>query len=174
MTENWQKLYNAAIEENETLRGELADTIAGRDSLQDALNREGLRTAEFMSRCGKVEAERDALKGDELRLHQIIYKLADDKAHVEAELDAKWQPIKTAPKDGSAFLAYGRHTGSPKDAAKGVEAGDHWWAIVLYDVYREIGMGGSQFVFAKDGAKTWSPPTHWMPLPAAPQPESKT
>lgn len=76
----------------------------------------------------------------------------------------EWLPIDTAPKDGSAFLAYGRHTDSPESAQRGVKAGDHWWAIILWDVWRE-----PAWVFAKDGTSTWSQPTHWLPLPAPPE-----
>jgi hypothetical protein len=83
-----------------------------------------------------------------------------------------WQPIETAPRDGSAFLAYGRHTGSPPDAQRGVVTGDHWWAIILWDKWRPAreppGMT-AQWVFAKDGKPTWSPPTHWMELPPPPE-----
>lgn len=72
----------------------------------------------------------------------------------------QWRPIDTAPKDGTAFLAYGIHTGSPSDAQRGVKAGDHWWAIILWDVWRTH----NRWVFAKDGAPTWSEPTHWKAL----------
>ena len=90
-------------------------------------------------------------------------------AQREPGAESQWRTMESAPRDGSAFLAYGIHTDSPKDAQQGVEAGHSWWAIILYDVYREVGMGGSQFVFAKDGARTWSAPKYWMPLPAAPE-----
>lgn len=79
-----------------------------------------------------------------------------------------WRPIETAPKDGSAFLAYGIHTTSPPDAQRGVKPGDNWWAIILYDVWRKRADGGDCWVFAKDGKYTWSEPTHWLPLPAPP------
>jgi hypothetical protein len=80
-----------------------------------------------------------------------------------------WKPIRTAPKDGTAFLAYGRHVGSPSDAQRGVEPGDHWWAIILWDIWREPGLlQKNRWCFAKDGAVTWSDPTHWMPLPDPP------
>ncbi len=81
---------------------------------------------------------------------------------------AGWQPIETAPKDGSAFLAYGVHTGSPTDAAKGVVAGDHWWGIILWDIWREMRGTEDRWCFSKDGKPTWSAPTHWMPLPDPP------
>jgi len=79
-----------------------------------------------------------------------------------------WQPIESAPRDGSAILAYGRHTGSPPDAQRGVVAGDHWWAIILWDVWRSSLKETKRWVFAKDGEATWSAPTNWMELPAPP------
>lgn len=75
-----------------------------------------------------------------------------------------WKHISYAPRDGTAFLAYGRHTHTPDDAQRGVVAGDYWWAIILWDIWR----GKRQWVFAKDGKPTWSEPTHWMPLPPPP------
>ena len=73
----------------------------------------------------------------------------------------KWQPIETAPKDGTAFLAYGRHA---TDNGKHWQKGDHWWAIILWDIWREP----HRWVFSKDGAPTWSEPLNWMPLPEPP------
>ena len=72
-----------------------------------------------------------------------------------------WQPIETAPRDGFGFLAYGRH-----DTDNGLhwQAGDHWWAIIQWDIWREP----KRWVFGKDGTSTWSEPTHWMPLPLPP------
>ena len=79
-----------------------------------------------------------------------------------------WRPIETAPRDGTAFLAYGVHNTSPPDAQRGVKPGDHWWAIILFDVWRKRSDGGDCWVFSKDGKYTWSEPTHWMPLPEPP------
>jgi hypothetical protein len=80
-----------------------------------------------------------------------------------------WRPIETAPRDGTAILGYGRHTHSPPDAQRGVVPGDHWWAIILWDIWRESDLARTRlWVFAKDGAVTWSDPTHWQPLPEPP------
>lgn len=84
-----------------------------------------------------------------------------------------WQPISTAPKDGTAVLGFGIHSGPQPDAQRGVKAGDYWWAIMLWDVWRNPDAGSwgekSLWVFAKDGKPTWSHPTHWMPLPEPPK-----
>jgi hypothetical protein len=72
-----------------------------------------------------------------------------------------WQPFENAPKDGFGFLAYGRHAeGSGRVGS--YEAGDHWWAIIQWDVWREP----HQFVFGKDGRPIadWGKPLFWKPL----------
>lgn len=73
----------------------------------------------------------------------------------------RWQPIATAPKDGTGILVYGRHVeDSPPGASRGVRAGDHWFGIVVRDVWS----GRDRWAFAKDGTTTWSEPTHWVEL----------
>jgi hypothetical protein len=65
-----------------------------------------------------------------------------------------------AAKDGTAFLAFGIHDHSPDDAERGVVAGDYWWAIIRWDIWR----APHQWVFSKDGASVWSEPQCWQPL----------
>lgn len=81
-----------------------------------------------------------------------------------ADVANRWRPIETAPKDGSGILAYGRHTGSPPGAARGVKAGDHWWAIIQWDIWRAPENGGQRWVFCKDGTPAWSEPMQWQLL----------
>jgi hypothetical protein len=74
---------------------------------------------------------------------------ADQQA---AQVVAQWQPIETAPKDGSRVVLANRqtaHTGfwGPR------HYGPNWWMV-------------SEHVAA---FSTINPPTHWMPLPAAPE-----
>jgi hypothetical protein len=71
-----------------------------------------------------------------------------------------YQPWATAPRNGFGFLAYGIHTTTPPGAARGVRPGDHWWAILQFDIWREP----HQFVFAKDGTPAWSEPKAWAEL----------
>lgn len=61
---------------------------------------------------------------------------------------SEWQPIETAPKDGTYILGYGEHDhrGHYIDAI-------HWW----HDRWTIEWMSGFQR------------PTHWMPLPAPPK-----
>lgn len=61
----------------------------------------------------------------------------------------EWQPIETAPKDGTEILLYRR----------GVSQGK--W---------RVGMLNGQCAWGGDGwfYPRWDQPTHWMPLPEAP------
>lgn len=58
-----------------------------------------------------------------------------------------WQPIETAPKDGTEILACTRGTKWPPQIV--------WW-----EAYG--GRGRGQWFYSPDG---YSWPTHWMPLP---------
>jgi hypothetical protein len=79
--------------------------------------------------------------------------------------EREWRPIESAPKDGSAFLAFGLHEfDNPPAAMRGVKRGDYWWAILLWDVWREP----AGFVFAKDGTIPWGNPICWMRLDIPP------
>ena len=59
-----------------------------------------------------------------------------------------WQPIETAPKDGTRILAYC--------------AGGDWQDVI----YWEASWQGAPF-WCSDRTKT--DPTHWMPLPEPPK-----
>jgi len=76
----------------------------------------------------------------------------------------RFEDFDTAPRDGRGFLAYGRHTADqPPGAAHGVRAGDHWYAILVFDIWRPAG----GFVFAKDGAPAWEGAIGWTELSPA-------
>ncbi len=83
---------------------------------------------------------------------------------VSEAVEGAWRPIADAPRDGTGFLAYGVH-GDPvsENAAHGVQPGDHWWGIILWDIWRGLG-----WRFSKDGTAMWGAPTHWQPLPSPP------
>lgn len=81
-----------------------------------------------------------------------------------ATIEPGWRPIAEAPRDGTAFYGYGRHI---TDNGKHWSAGDHFWGIVQWDIWRpKCGFG---FVFSKDGVPVWETMTHWRPLPAPPK-----
>jgi hypothetical protein len=69
-----------------------------------------------------------------------------------------WQPIETAPKDGTTVLLWVRGITHPVVAfwqVGGIISEDGFWLHFL--------LGQFDFVEVKD-------PTHWMPLPTPPEP----
>lgn len=64
----------------------------------------------------------------------------------------KWQPIETAPRDGTAVLGY-----------FGLTAGDEPpdMAVTRYD--------GKHWVSTEIPCEPFDKPTHWMPLPEPPE-----
>ena len=74
--------------------------------------------------------------------------------YIRADLVPQWQPIETAPKDGTEILTI-RSNGY---IAKGV-----WY---------ENPFGREDTVIDCASGKWWSV-THWMPLPAPPQPTAR-
>jgi hypothetical protein len=64
----------------------------------------------------------------------------------------EWQPIETAPKDGTDILMYGEDVG--------IAAG-------CYYTREEAGCFAGWFGTCADGRVNVNP-THWMPLPPAP------
>lgn len=72
----------------------------------------------------------------------------------------EWQPISTAPNDGTRVLV-GRFTGDKTAMREGYVSVD--WYGQLTDKRGVIGWGQFNGAF-------W-PPTHWMPLPPPPTTE---
>ena len=65
----------------------------------------------------------------------------------------EWQPIKTAPKDGTLFLAWEAHYPYANVA--------RWFQGRVYWLAEELQL-------AYTGSWSGHPPTHWMPLPDPP------
>ena len=64
-----------------------------------------------------------------------------------------WQPIETAPKDGTVVFLYWPTMSITRYPAAGMHHGDEYgWEMYVDRDYGEIF------------------PTHWMPLPAPPEP----
>jgi hypothetical protein len=79
---------------------------------------------------------------------------------------SEWQDIKTAPRDGTEFMAWilnGEKQGfwEPRARFEPVDGGFEMWGRVDYD------QEGWELVYM------WLTPTHWMPQPSAPTPTSK-
>lgn len=72
---------------------------------------------------------------------------------LEAEVARRWQPIETAPKDGSVIVAIG---------AVPARGG---YSIIFWDTFHEEWAGYT----AEDEKRLVKfPPLHWMPLPEPP------
>lgn len=68
-----------------------------------------------------------------------------------------WQPIETAPKDGTWVLLYDPSC----DISRGGRIG-----VGSY----EDDFGDGSWIFDDTGSIPWEPfPTHWMPLPPKPE-----
>jgi hypothetical protein len=70
-----------------------------------------------------------------------------------------WQPIETAPKDGSAVWVGSPHSICP--AYFYVEAWRNWFKGPRYE---NVHLGSAAFA----PEEIWFKPTHWMPLPKPP------
>lgn len=89
---------------------------------------------------------------------RIVESLRRENEELKAKLDkAKWQPIESAPRDGRKIdiwvdYPYGGERYENAHFAKDENA-------FCWDIHET----GKRVVF------TATPPSHWMPLPAAPQ-----
>lgn len=111
-------------------------SVTGQAILDNLLDRRGIKQALY---------EIDADVMDELR--QTIGEIALAAAGYVVERG--WQPIETAPKDGTRLLCFAP---AAEDRASLVRS-DFWWV-------RE-----RAFAHMRPG----QPYTHWRPLPAAPE-----
>ncbi len=87
---------------------------------------------------------------------------------------ADWQPISTAPRDGTEMLLYAHHEGYEARLTYG------YWLVLEHGKYLgdcggecrcpEFGEPPEPFWYSEDGSFTTEhPPTHWMPLPEPPK-----
>jgi len=74
-----------------------------------------------------------------------------------------WQPIETAPKDGTEILGYGPWAGECGGVHAGAEVCTIQWKNGHTD-YR----GYEWEVTHSDMYGVWQAPTHWMPMPSPP------
>lgn len=79
-----------------------------------------------------------------------IIQQAIDKAQA-------WQPISTAPKDGTLICIWADYMQ------------DGPWMAYWFVYKHRIGQGIEGWNTGTDVAPDWAAPTHWMPLPQPPQ-----
>lgn len=95
-----------------------------------------------------------------------------------------WQHMAYAPRTGQGFLLFGIHDHRSihrldAHVQRGIVAGDHWWAIGQWDVWREepgyelysadvvtdrMVRPDHRWVFCKDGVPLWTSPLAWCEL----------
>jgi hypothetical protein len=95
------------------------------------------------------EGARDGLKEDCLELYRVADMLYDHAVSLSKPVTLPWQPIETAPKDGTRILT----------CEEGVVLENQWFN---FDVLRRH--KGTEYCrwFSQQN------PTHWMPLPKPP------
>lgn len=76
------------------------------------------------------------------------------RAYVDADRAARWQPIETAPKDGTAVLVYQKIDGAHWLITPAYFAGGHWLIVCFHD-------GNVEYEIA---------PSLWQPIPLPPAP----
>jgi hypothetical protein len=101
--------------------------------------------------CGNCEAKGPAFSYDETD--------SMDKAIAAWNQPSPWQPIETAPRDGTDFIAYNEFTGPYITAAKSIfPIAAPPDGTIRFPMHYWHGQKG-----------TWFPePTHWQPLPSPP------
>jgi hypothetical protein len=95
---------------------------------------------------------------------------------VELEGASAWQPIETAPKDGTTVLlaAPGRVTAGEWHAEQWPTAAEYHSSTGEYLGQHETGECVEASWYSWDGGFTnENPPTGWMPLPPAPKTEGQ-
>jgi len=106
------------------------------------------------------------LKTENDELRKLLEASNEELSTVKQQRDAlvaaqQWQPIETAPKDGTEILLYRPLAGKTHDPIIGIYRGvprdNGCWEETI-----PPGMSGENYTsgFCK--------PTHWMPLPTAP------
>lgn len=80
--------------------------------------------------------------------------------HKRIVLESPWQPIESAPKDGTEILVAGPTPGHSRDGA--------YISVGMFD----DGLWWSSWWEEREEENALFPPTHWQPLPPPPSPLS--
>jgi hypothetical protein len=76
---------------------------------------------------------------------------------------SEWQPMDTAPRDGTRVLGFGESAGEINGPSGEMEI-----EVMAYDSPR-TDYAGYEWRIAGDAYANWFKPTHWQPLPAPPK-----
>jgi hypothetical protein len=95
-------------------------------------------------------------------LENVRQLLADNEARIRADELVQWQPIKTAPKDGTPVLGWNAEYGARETRSITFTPGSPGFAQGRTDRWWQWGEP------IHNWASSWNP-THWMPLPNAPE-----
>jgi len=121
---------------------------------------------------------------DALISKDMVREAAAEITRLRAEVAGKWLPIESAPKDGTPVLLY-----APICDYQGVRCDarvtfGYWSAPEHGELIGDCGGvcrcleyadAPEPYWYSEDGGFLEElPPTHWMPLPTPPQPESAT
>lgn len=116
----------------------------------EAMERHQLRLEEEVRELSSVQGRLVKLIAESAERHRA--ELDGLQAEVERlKAATKWQPIETAPRDGTWVLCYSEGVISHAFWESNEFDGDCHW-------------GGKDWYYPK-----WSQPTHWMPAPAPPE-----
>lgn len=115
-------------------------------SIEDALE---IKKKEQQNETLKLE--RNAMLDAAVDKKDELAQLRADLARFEGDAKREWEPIESAPKDGTHILCY-----SPDRISEA------WYRPDMLDLTKTV-LGGIGWCYA--GLKQ---PTHWMPLPAPP------
>lgn len=133
--------------------GELEGVAAMRDLAISALAARGGEPKKVY--CVPYEGER-ASRDQLYTHHDEPVPMADNFVlYTHPKAEPGWQPIETAPKDGTNILLFNDKGNMATALWQGTGPMEGWWL-----------RGGNKPDYFFNGHRS---PTHWMPLPAAPQ-----
>lgn len=117
----------------------------------------------------RERAALDSLQGDTYR--ELTKLLAQAREEQRKEAMMQWQPIETAPKDGTKIIGWNAEFGARQTKMNFYGLGSIGYAE--WERGEGTKESGWDWTEPKNNwGFSWNP-THWMPLPAAPQPERK-
>lgn len=121
------------------------------------------QVSELTARIAELERNVEFYKGDRDSMAKLVADLEKEHektvaALAEARKDSAWRPIATAPKDGTKILVYAQEVSNPP-------LGDEKLPPIVSECtwHKDAGFCVCQIRSV----------THWMPLPATPNPETE-